>query len=642
MNNKILIGVCASAACGLAWAAKDPVIMTVNGEDVPRSEFEYLYRKNSQQQLEPQTLEEYAETFKVYKLKVADARAEGLDTTASFRREMSQYRRDLAAPYVTDSVYINSLVDDAYSRVGEEVEANHIMLMKQRGSNLTEMKHLADSLHTLLVNGADFADLSARFNQDKRARANGGSLGYIAAGKLPYEFETLAYSLGDGEISDVLETQFGFHILKGGKHRPARGQVLVKHIMKMVPKTASEADAARAKAQIDSVYTIVAADPSKFEEIAISFSDDKNSGRQGGALPWFGTGEMVPPFEEAAFAMSAGEISQPVKTDFGWHIIKKMDSRGMPEKEPFKAELLRRLASPQDARNAMIRRQQSERLAKSHGASLDAAALADIKAKAVEGVDSAFIADYTSGTLGATKIGVIDKEPLTASMLVPMLKLIKGGDPYAASEVFDTQVEKFYNRRLLEAEEDRLEKTVPDYRNLLNEYREGSLLFEVSSLKAWDKAAKDNEGLKRYFDAHKGEYTWEKPKVKGILVQAVNDSVADAAMNRLKTLGGDTVIVTMRKEFGNKIQAERVLVAQGANPMVDAVMFGGREVKPSNSAFTTYFLYDGRLLEAPEDVNDVKGQVTSDYQNALMDEWVEELKVKYPVTINYKELKKIK
>ena len=130
--------------------------------------------------------------------------------------------------------------------------------------------------------------------------------------------------------------------------------------------------------------------------------------------------------------------------------------------------------------------------------------------------------------------------------------------------------------------------------------------------------------------------------MKGILVQAVNDSVADAAMNRLKTLGGDTVIVTMRKEFGNKIQAERVLVAQGANPMVDAVMFGGREVKPSNSAFTTYFLYDGRLLEAPEDVNDVKGQVTSDYQNALMDEWVEELKVKYPVTINYKELKKIK
>lgn len=113
MNNKILIGVCASAACGLAWAAKDPVIMTVNGVDVPRSEFEYLYRKNSQQQLEPQTLEEYAETFKVYKLKVADARAEGLDTTASFRREMSQYRRDLAAPYVTDSVYINSLVDDA-------------------------------------------------------------------------------------------------------------------------------------------------------------------------------------------------------------------------------------------------------------------------------------------------------------------------------------------------------------------------------------------------------------------------------------------------------------------------------------------------------------------------------------------------
>ncbi len=642
MNNKILISVCATAACGLAWAAKDPVIMTINGVDVPRSEFEYLYHKNSQQQLEPQTLEEYAETFKVYKLKVADARAEGLDTTSSFLREMAQYRRDLAAPYITDSAYINSLVDLSYSRAGEEVEASHIMLMKQRGSNLTQLKNQADSLHALLVDGADFADLSSRYNQDKRARANGGVLGYIAVNRLPYEFEDLAFTLKEGEISDVLETQYGFHILKGGKHRPSIGQVFVKHIMKMVPRGASEADEVRAKEQIDSVYNLVTSKPDQFESVAISFSDDKGSGRQGGALPWFGSGDMVPAFEEASFSLANGEISKPVRSEYGWHIIKKVDSRGIPEKEQFKAELLRRMGSPNDFRARMIRRHQSELLERTHKASLDNNVISGMREAALQGVDSVYLYNYTSGPLAGTSIGEIDGKPIPASEFVSTLRLIKSGDPVAAGEVFDLQLERYYNKMLLEAEEARLEATEPDYRNLLNEYREGSLLFEISSLKAWDKAAKDTEGLQKYFNAHRGDYAWEKPRAKGILVQAANDSVAAAAMARMKTLGGDTVVVTLRKEFGNKIKAERVLAAQGTNPMVDAVMFGGREVKPSNSAFTTYFLYDGRVLSTPEDVNDVKGQVTSDYQNALMDEWVEELKVKYPVKINYKELKKVK
>lgn len=642
MNNKILISLCAFAACGIAWAAKDPVIMTVNGVDVPRSEFEYLYHKNSQQQLEPQTLDEYVETFKIYKLKVADAKAEGLDTAANFLREMEQYRRDLATPYLVDSTYLNSLVDAAYAHAAEDVETSHIMLMKQRGSNLTKMKALADSLHTLLKNGADFADLSARFNQDTRAKANGGELGYIAANKLPYEFEELAYSLGEGEISDVLETQFGFHILKGGKHRPARGQVLARHIMKMVPRGASPEKEAEVKAQIDSIWNVVVASPEKFESLAIEYSDDKNSGRQGGQLPWFGTGEMVPEFEETAFSLSNGEISKPVRSTYGWHIIRKDDSRSNISKEAFKEEALKHIASPSDKRFRMVRRQQNERLAALHKGKLDNSVIDPMREEVKAGVDSVWLERYASGDRANVKIGEVDGKPLMASEFVPVLRVIKAGDPVAAAALFDVQLERFYNKNLVYAEMDRLERTVPDYRNLLNEYREGSLLFEASSRKAWDRAAKDDAGLEKYFESHRGDYTWDKPRAKGILVQAANDSIAAAAMERLKTLGGDTIVVTLRREFGNKISADRILAPQGANPLVDALMFGGPKVEPSSSAYKTYFMSGGRLIDVPEDYKDVKGQVISDYQNALMDAWVDELKAKYPVVINYKELKKIK
>ncbi|MDE6336924.1 MAG: hypothetical protein K2L34_10195, partial [Muribaculaceae bacterium] len=131
MNNKFLVGAGLSVFA-LAMTAKDPVIMTVNGVDVPRSEFEYLYHKNSQQQLSPQPLKEYAEMFKVYKLKVADAKASGIDTTSAFRKEMAQYRRELAQPYLTDSLFLNRLVEEAAERSKEEVETSHIMLSKTR------------------------------------------------------------------------------------------------------------------------------------------------------------------------------------------------------------------------------------------------------------------------------------------------------------------------------------------------------------------------------------------------------------------------------------------------------------------------------------------------------------------------------
>ena len=137
MKKPILTGV-GLAAVLLAYAAKDPVIMTINGEDVTKSEFEYLYNKNSQQQINPQTLDEYVEMFKLYKMKVADAKAAGLDTTAKFRKEAEQYRHDLATPYLADSVYLNQLVDEAYARSRKEAVAKHIMFFRKHVFNVPE------------------------------------------------------------------------------------------------------------------------------------------------------------------------------------------------------------------------------------------------------------------------------------------------------------------------------------------------------------------------------------------------------------------------------------------------------------------------------------------------------------------------
>lgn len=638
-NTFITAGLIGAAA--LAWAAKDPVLMTVNGLDVPKSEFEYLYHKNSQQQVEAQPLAEYVEMFKVYKLKVADALAKGVDTTASFRKEMESYRRELANPYLADSVYINSLVDASFDRSHQEAEAIHIMFLKPQGQKSQAMYERADSLRAALAAGADWNAAALEFSADRASRENGGNMGFITVNRLPYRFEETVFETPEGEISQVVESQVGYHILKGGKKRPARGTVLASHILKLVPQGATRAQEDEARAWIDSIANVLAEKPGDFERIALKESDDKGSARQGGLLPWFGAGMMVAQFDSAAFALKKGEISAPVRSQFGWHIIKKIDEKGPANREQIKAEVLPRLSNPQDERHLMVRRQMVDRLGRKHKARLLplAQTLKD-KAKA-QGLDSAYFAqvaaDYT--TVPFYQIG---KKQFTASDLMGSFRHSDIADPERAADMIQNAIDYFQYKELVNAEEDWLEANEPDYRNLLHEYRDGSLLYEVSVDRVWDRASKDTEGLQKFFEANRGNYTWSKPRAKGILIQAADDSIADAVRTRLTTLGGDTIIPTLRKEFGKQIQADRVLAEEGVNPMIDNLMFGGPEVKPSSSAFTVYFLWNPAKLDAPEEVADVRGLVVSDYQNQLEQDWVEEMRLKYPIRVDEKVLKKVK
>lgn len=644
MNLKLIAAGASAAAVALVCAAKDPVVMTVAGVDVPLSEFEYLYHKNSQQQIDPQPLDRYVEMFKTYKLKVADALAEGIDTTATFRREMDQYRRDLAAPYLADSAYMETLAREAYSRAGEEVEARHIMLFKGRDAATNkQQKARLDSIRGALLAGGDFNDLAKKYSQDRSAQLNGGNLGFVTINKFPYDFERAAFTLTEGEVSDIVESPMGYHLLVGGKHRPARGTVLASHIMKMVPPAADEAQAQAAKASIDSIYDILRADPGKFEYLAISLSDDKGSARNGGLLPWFGAGEMVEVFDSTAFALGNEEISAPVRSQYGWHIVKKINHKPVPSYAEMRPALLARVNNPQDKRAAMIREHRLSELSAKYNARIDAKGMDTLldAVKAAGGLTQEFYAGAQTG-LSQVVIASVGKNQVRAGELIAMLGMAAVPDVDQAVEGIRYTADRLLEKKMNTLEEENLYRTVPEYRNLLNEYRDGSLLYEVSLRKVWDKAAKDEDGLARYFDTHRGDYTWSEPRVKGYLVQASSDSVATLVRERLVTLGGDTVSATIRHDFPGEVQIDRVLVAKGANPMVDNLMFGGEPVQPSNSKYTVYFLYEPRVLEAPEEVSDVRGQVTGDYQNELEAAWIEELRTKYPVKVNEKVLRKVK
>lgn len=644
MNKKILLTLTVAGTVAASFAAKkDPVVMRVAGRDVPRSEFEYLYHKNANQQLQPQSIDEYAEMFKLYKLKVADALAAGLDTTEAFRNEYSGYLVELRAPYCSDSVYVKQLMHEAYDRMQQEVQANHIMIAKPRGLETPrDMYSVADSLLTELKAGADFADLASRFSDDKNSARRGGSMGWMTVFMTPYEFETAVYSVPEGQYSDIVETDFGYHIIKGGAHRPARGEVMAAHILKMVPPGATPEQEAAIKAQIDSIYDEAIKPSGSFEALAAKFSDDKGSARQGGKVGWFGVGRMVPEFDSVAFAMPEGEISRPFRTDFGYHIIKKLDARGIPSYEEAEPRLRQAMDNRSDTRGRAKARQFTQKLRGKYKFKAEKKIRQQMMDYAAQNGLTYEFREHFAPMASQPYMSFADKKYTVGDFLEHLSHFRNVGFPSTGLRDLEKMFENYEQQELYSYFLKQLPEEDIDFRNLINEYRDGMLLFEISNRKVWDKAAKDTEGLKAFFEKNRADYTWQTPRAKGVLVQAADDSVAARAKEMLDTLPATEAIPAIRKELAGKVRIDRVLMAKGDNQLVDALVFGGPAVDNPDSRFPVYFLSNLCVIDAPQEVEDVKAQVTADYQNALETEWIEELQAKYPVEIFEKELKKVK
>lgn len=620
--------------------------MTVGEIEVPKSEFEYLYNKNAQQQIGSQSIDEYAELFKLYKMKVADALAAGIDTTESFRNEFKGYRSELAQPYLTDSAYIKKLMAEAYDRAATEVEAIHIMKFKHRdpATNAAARQQL-DSIRDVIVNrGGNFTQLAVQYSEDRGSSSRGGRMGYITSMQFPYNFETAAYNTPEGKVSEIVESPQGYHLLLGGKKRKASGTVLAKHILVLVPDTASVAQQETLKARIDSIYN-VSVTGGDFDDLARHFSEDPGSAAKGGLLPWFGRGKMVEEFDSTAFSMPVGSICKPFRTRYGWHIIKKINAKDVESYEEMKPRLLQAVTMSQDTRSGMIYDHYMNGLRKKYKMReypetdkllLDYAA--------TNGVDSVFFERFFNDPQYASRtiMTYTGGKRTMGDFVKSILKYHNTKNPATAREFIEYRLKGWKNGQLYKYEDSQLESQYPEFRNLVNEYHDGMLLFEISNRKVWEKAAQDEDGLKRFFDNNRDDYTWDKPHVKGFLIQTANKAVSDSIRTALTGQPTDSIVKLVNDNFADKARIERVLVAKGSNAMVDALVFGAEAIHPSNSKFTDYFLYDYKVLNRPEEVNDVRGQVTSDYQNQLEQEWVKELRETYTVKINEKELRKIK
>ena len=300
-------------------------LMLVGKMPVTVSEFEYVYKKNNQNSANnTKTIEEYLTLYENFKLKVLEAESRGLDTLETFRRELLGYRNQLKGSYLTDIEKFKSFVDEAYQRSLEDVDVSHIFIqLKQNATPEDTLRAYQKALHAKKrLENEPFDVVAHSMSEDVSVSRNGGRLGYITSMMTIYPFETAVYNLPIGVVSEPVRSLIGYHIILVHNRRPAVGEIHAKHILKMTNQRMSESEKNYVKQQIDSIADLLKKG-ANFEELAKSNSDDKQSAVNGGDLSWFGLGRMVREFETAAFSLkNIGDVSEPILSPFGWHIIK--------------------------------------------------------------------------------------------------------------------------------------------------------------------------------------------------------------------------------------------------------------------------------------------------------------------------------
>ena len=206
------------------------------------------------------------------------------------------------------------------------------------------------------------------------------------------------------------------------------------------------------------------------------------------------------------------------------------------------------------------------------------------------------------------------------------------------------QIDAFVDNEILHYEDTKLESKYPEFRNLMNEYRDGILLFDISNREVWEKASNDVAGLQKYFKAHKKQYTWDQPRYKGYLIQCDDKALVKTIKKRIKSLPADSVVFYVNKKFNTDsikhVKIEKGLFQKGDNKKVDNLAFKEGELSVDEK-FPVVFIVGKMLKKGPESYTDMKGQVTADYQNYLEKIWVQNLNKKYPVEINKDVLKTV-
>ena len=623
------------------------VLFTINEKPYYTDEFSRIYKKNLDlvKDDSQKDLNQYLELFVGYKLKVSKAYKLGLQDKPTYQNELKSYRTQLAKNYFNDTKITQELIEEGYSRLQKEIRASHILILVAENASpedtLKAYKKIEDVSKKALA-GEDFESLAVQYSEDPSAKENKGDLGYFSAFRMVYPFENAAYNTPKGKVSKIIRTSFGYHILKINDIRDNRGEITVAHIMIINPKP--EEKDKDAKNTINDIYKKIQ-QGEKFEDLAKQFSEDKSSSSKGGVLNKFGSGQLSSEeFEDVAFSLKTpNEISKPFQSQFGWHIVKLIEKHPIKSMDEMKSELETKIGK--DDRSKKITASLNEKLRKKYTYKRDAKQFGLLsKLVTNDFYESKWTLpenakDYTATLLtikdkkidGKTFLDFIDKQQKVGLKTKPISKLV------------DELYTKFLDEQLTAYYDENLETEFPEFANVMEEYRDGLLLFDLMEKEIWERAKTDTLGLKSFYDEHKMEHIWKK-RVDVTIASSTNQDMIKKAQAFLKK-GIEPQAIKDKLNLNNviNVMTNNGSFEEGSNALPKTMKYnlGVSDVfKEGEYYFVTNV--EKIIPEGVKSLEECKGKIVNDYQQYLEQRWVDDLKQEFTVKVDKDVFERVK
>jgi peptidyl-prolyl cis-trans isomerase SurA len=651
MNIKqLVLGVLmASNVITYAQVAPKQVLFTVNDKPFYTDEFARVYNKNIElvKDESQKDLQKYLELYIGYKLKITKANDLGLQNAEKYKTELNGYRNQLAKNYLTDSKVTNELVVEGYNRMLKEIKASHILITcdeNAAAADTLKAYNTAKEVVGKIKKGEDFGALAQQYSQDPSAKENKGLLGYFSAFRMVYAFENAAFNTKKGEVSKITRTRFGYHIIKVEDIRDNRGDLSVEHIMILKPAVDNKENNDKAESTIRDIYKKWQ-QGENFESLARTYSEDKASGPKGGLLQRFGSGQLSSTeFEEMAFSLSKeNPVSAPFKSAFGWHIAKLIDRFPIKSMEEMKTELEEKIGK--DERSRLVTASLTEKLKKKYSVKKDDKMYAEIQKAVTNDFYENKWETPANGTNFVGSLVTIDNIQNSGDSFLSYIKSMEklGSGVKPVTKLVDTMYNTFVDEKLNTHYNENLEKEFPEFSNVMEEYRDGLLLFDLMEKEIWEKSKTDTIGLKKFYDLNKSKYNW-KTRLDMSVCSSTNEEMVKQAMKMLK----DGKTVEEIKTALNTKELVNIMASNGVYEEGNNNIPKGTKKDTGVSGITKngeyYFVSKvNKVLPAgTKSLEDCKGKAINDYQQFLEENWVSNLKKEYTVKVNNDVFEKVK
>lgn len=661
MKKILVLLIALTPALLFAQGWKSKTLITLGDRNITAGEFMEVYEKNNvkSEVIDKKSVDEYLDMYINFKLKVTEAENLKMDTLPKFVKEYEGYRKQLAKPYFTNDAVTEQLVEEAYERMQWDVNASHILIkcdVHAVPADTLKAYNKALELRKRIMNGEDFGDVAVEASEDPSARdieaipgkqraykGNRGNLGYFSVFDMVYPFENGTYNTKEGEVSMPVRSDFGYHIIKLNSKTPACGQIRAAHIFLIVDENDPEKTDSVVGAKAANIYKEIDKDGKNWDIIVKKYSDDKGSAQHGGMLTPFKVSQIVPEFIAEIKKLNENEFSEPVKTSYGYHIIKLVSKSGVKSLDEERENITKRVEKDMRAKvseEVVLKRILKENKFKEYTKVKDAfiatidSTLKEGKYVVAEGVDQNKV------------LFKLEKQEFKIADFVEYIKKHESAQPFMSEGSYAYQLyDEFVKETVFAYEDAHLEAKYPDFKLLVQEYHDGILLFDLMDKEVWKKAEMDTAGIKAFYEANKGDYMWGK-RVKTIVVKVNNDESLPRMEQLIREdLTIDSLKAIVKNEGLKGVTIKSPYFQKGDNVDIDETEWvaGTIRVIPSTVDKSTKIV---KILEVrepePKTYREARGVITSAYQTKLENDWLESLKAKYPVTVDEKVLEKIR